>query len=554
MSADLILTHARVITMDDAAPFAEAVAVKANRITAVGRNDEVLALAGPATRIINAGGRTVMPGFIESHVHIFMGAGELDNLDLSNVHGADQLAAKLRAYAAQKPDAKLLYANQVSYSVLGDERLPDRHDLDRMLPDRPFAMMTYDHHTVFANTAALKLAGILNGAPVPTGSEIVMGADGLATGELREPGAFRYILMLTPTQGRDALGFTEAEDPDPAPTPEQRSVDRAVMLRGLKYCAAFGITSLHNMDGNFYTLELLQEIDETGDFCCRVQSPFHFKNYFKKERLDDAARMAKRFTSERVSSGRVKFFMDGVLESWTALRLTPYPDKPGHFGDPNYTAEQWNEIAIYGDKLGLQLNVHAIADGAVRRTMDGYEAARKANGPRDSRHRIEHIETIDPSDLPRLKSLGIVASMQPTHAPGSVFPMEPGRSRVTREEFGRSYGWKDVEDTGTPMCFNSDWPVAPLDPLISIEAALTRKPYFDGARDERVSLMSLLKGYTAGGAYAEFMEHKKGKLKPGMLADIVMLSGDIEKTPADQISKMKAVLTICDGRITHEAG
>lgn len=553
MHADVIITNARVITMDDALPFAEAVAVKGNAILAVGGSNEIANLKGPATRIINAAGRTLMPGFIESHVHIFMGAGELDNLDLSGVHGLEELTRRVRAYAGSKPDAKLLYANQVSYSVLGDVRLPDRHDLDRIIPDRPFAMMTYDHHTVFANTAALKLAGVLSGAEVPTGSEIVMGEDGLCTGELREPGAFRYILALTPTKGRDTLGFTEAEDPSPAPEPDERAIDRAVMLRGLKHCAKFGITSLHNMDGNFYTLDLLQEIDEAGDFVCRVQSPFHFKNYFPVTRLDDAAEMARRFTSERVSSGRVKFFMDGVLESWTALRLTPYPDRSGHLGDPNFTAQQWNEISIYGDRLGLQLNVHAIADGAVRRTIDGYEEARKANGPRDSRHRIEHIEMIDPTDLPRLKALGIVASLQPTHAPGSVFPMEPGRSRLTHEEFGRSYGWRDVQNTGAAMCFNSDWPVAPLDPLISIAAAITRKPYYEGASDQSLALMTVLKGYTSGGAYAEFMENRKGKLKPGMLADLVMLSGDIEKTDPAAIPEMKAVLTICDGRITHEA-
>lgn len=553
MQADIIILNARVLTMDDARPFAEAVAIAGNRLMAVGGADGIAALRGPATRVINAAGRTLMPGFIESHVHIFMGAGELDNLDLSGMEGSALLAEKVKAYAALKPNEKLLYANQVSYSVLGDARLPDRHDLDRIIADRPFAMMTYDHHTVFANTAALKLAGVFDGAAVPTGSEIVMGPDGHATGELREPGAFRYILALTPTQGRDTLGFTDAEDPDPPPTPSQRAVDRAVLLRGLKYCAGFGITSLHNLDGNFYTLELLQEINAAGDFCCRVQSPYHFKNYFPISRLDEAAEMARRFTGERVHSGRVKFFMDGVLESWTALRLTEYPDRKGHFGDPNFTAEQWNEVAVYGDRLGLQLNVHAIADGAVRRTLDGYEAAIRANGRRDSRHRIEHIEMIHPDDLPRLKSLGVVASMQPTHAPGSVFPMEPGRSRMTQEEFGRAYGWRDVEETGTSMCFNSDWPVAPLDPFISIQAALTRTPYFEGASDQRVSLMSVLKGYTAGGAYAEFMEGKKGKLIPGMLADLVMLSGDIEKTPSHEIAGLKAVLTICDGIITHEA-
>ena len=494
-----------------------------------------------------------MPGFNESHLHIFMGAGELDNLDLSGVYGFENLKAAILGFAKARPALDLVYANQVSYSVLDPVILPTRHDLDRIIPDRPFAMMCYDHHTVFANTRALERAGVLRGAQVPTGSEIVMGADGLATGELREPGAFRYILALTPTGGRNSLGFTEAAEPNPPPTAAQRTTDRAVLLRGLKHCASFGITSMHNMDGNFYTLELLKEIEEAGDFTARCQSPFHFKNYFDIARLEDASEMHRRYTGERVSSGRVKLFMDGVLESWTALTLEDYPDKPGHFGDPNFTADQFSAIAIEADRRGLQIDVHAIADGAVRRTLDGYEAARAANGPRDSRHRIEHIEMIDPADLPRLKSLGVIASVQPTHCPGPVFPPEPTMTRIRPGKLAHAYAWQSIRETGATICFNSDWPVAPLDPMISIHAALTRKPLSEDQPPQHQTLMDTLKAYTSGGAYAEFMEHRKGMLKPGMLADIVVLSGDIEVAEPEAIKGLKAAVTICDGRVTREA-
>jgi predicted amidohydrolase YtcJ len=549
MAADLIITHARGLTMDDAIPRCEAIAVKGNEILALGANAEIAAHRAKHTRMIDAQGATVMPGFNESHLHIFMGAGELDNLDLSGVYGFENLKAAILGFASARPALDLVYANQVSYSVLDPVILPTRHDLDRIIPDRPFAMMCYDHHTVFANTKALERAGVLRGAAVPTGSEIVMAADGLASGELREPGAFRYILALTPTGGRDSLGFTEAAEPHPPPTPAQRATDRAVLLRGLRHCASFGITSMHNMDGNFYTLELLKEIEEAGDFTARCQSPFHFKNYFGIERLADASDMHQRYASERVSSGRVKLFMDGVLESWTALTLEDYPDRPGHFGDPNFTAEAFNAIAIEADSRGLQIDVHAIAAGAVRRTLDGYAAARRANSRRDSRHRIEHIEVIDPADLPRLKSLGVIASVQPTHCPGPVFPPEPTMARIRKRDLPRAYAWQTIRETGAPICFNSDWPVAPLDPMISIHAALTRQPLSPEQPAQKQTLMDTLKAYTSGGAYAEFMEHRKGTLKPGMLADIVVLSGDVEA--AEDVRTLKAAVTICDGLVTH---
>ncbi|MEZ5925416.1 MAG: amidohydrolase [Hyphomicrobiaceae bacterium] len=551
---DLIVTNGRVITMDDDNPRAEAVAVSGNEIVAVGPKAEIEGLKSPATKVVDAAGKTVMPGLIESHVHIFMGAAELENLDLAPVHGLDNLTAAVRGFAAKRAADKLVYANSVSYNVIGDGVYVTRQDLDRVLPDRPFAMMGADHHTVWANTKALELAGILHGGEVPAGAEIVMAPDGTATGELREPGAFRYVLAHTRTGGRDALGFTEAGEPNPAPTAAERASDRAILKRGLDYCAAYGFTSLHNMDGNFYTLELLQEIDDAGEFTIRCQSPFHMKNFFPIAKLEsDAVEMRRRFASERVYSGRVKLFMDGVAESWTAMMLEEYPDKPGCFGDPNYTAEQFKEIAIAADRLGLQIDVHAIADAAIRRTLDGFAAAQTANGKRDSRHRIEHVEVIDPADIPRFKELGVIASMQPTHPPGVVFPLWPVISRLRDRQLPFAYPWSTMREVSVAMPFSSDWPVAPIDPMLSFKAAMTRKPFKPGLPDHRQTLMQCIAGYTRDGAFTEFAEARKGRLSRGLLADIVVMSHDLEALDPEALTEASAVTTIADGRITHQA-
>ncbi len=307
-------------------------------------------------------------------------------------------------------------------------------------------------------------------------------------------------------------------------------MDRKILKRGLDYCASYGFTSVHNMDGNFYTLELLQEIDEAGQFSVRCQSPFHMKNFFSVAKMEkDAIEMQRRYASERVYSGRVKLFMDGVSESWTAMMLEEYPDKPGCFGEPNYTVEQFNEIAIAADRLGLQIDVHAIADAAIRVTLDGYQAARKANGKRDSRHRVEHVEVIDPADVPRFKELGVIASMQPTHAPGLVFPPWPVMSRLRDRQLPYCYPWSTMREVSPAMPFSSDWPVAPIDPMLSFRAAMTREPMKPGLPNHRQTLMQCIAGYTRDGAYTEFAEARKGRLKAGMLADVVVMSHDLEK-------------------------
>ena len=238
-----------------------------------------------------------------------------------------------------------------------------RQGLDEVISDRPLAVMASDHHTVFANTKALEMAGILHGGECDEGSEIAMADDGTATGALYEPGAFKHVIALTPTGGREGAGFTYGDDPVPAPSAAERAIDREILKKGLAHCASHGITTLHNMDGNFYQLELLQEIDDAGELVCRTQVPFHLKNFHPLEKLQDAVDMRERFNSDMVWSNRVKMFMDGVSESYTAYMLQEYPDK-ATCSEALFSVEHFNEACIKADEAGLQISVHAIGDAA----------------------------------------------------------------------------------------------------------------------------------------------------------------------------------------------
>jgi predicted amidohydrolase YtcJ len=380
-----------------------------------------------------------------------------------------------------------------------------------------------------------------------------MGDDGLAAGELREGEAFGPVLDLA-GESRVRLGLSTGGEPDPMPSAAERAADRDIMRRGLAWCARHGITSIQNMDGNLYQLELLSEIEAEEGLPCRVKIPFHYKNFMTLDMLEKASVMAERYDSEWLSSRLVKVFYDGVLDSWTAVMVEPYADRPDWVGEPLFTPQQFIDLAVAIDKRGLQIAVHSIGDGAVRAVLDGYQAAQKANGRRDSRHRVEHIEVTTAADVPRFAELGVIASMQPSHPPGAMdFPLEPTVSRIGRDRWPLSYAWRTLKEAGAHVVFASDWPVAAIDPILSIQAALLRKPWAKGDPDQSFSLREALAAYTVEGAYAEFAEHRKGVLKPGYMADLVVLSADIEKTAPAELHKVRPVTTVCGGKVTYQA-
>jgi len=429
-----------------------------------------------------------------------------------------------------------------------------RHDLDAIITDRPIAITAHDHHTVWANTAALKAAGILGGAAMPHGHEVVMGPDGLATGELREFEAFAPVIALG-GEARLNLGIATGGEPSPWPADAEQAIDRAKVAAGLAHCARHGVTSMVNMDGNRYTLDLLRGLERAGGLTARVKVPFHFKPHMELDELERAEALRADFNDEWLSSGFVKMFMDGVMDSRTAFMLNDYVGHPGHRAEPLFPPDRFDRIATEIDRRGLQIAVHAIGDGAVRTTIDGYEAAQRANGVRDSRHRIEHIELIDPADIPRLGALGIVASVQPVHAPGAMdFGLEPTIHTIGAARLKDAYLARTLAEAGAPLAFASDWPVTDISVLRGIGAALTRRAFdAPGATDQRVSLIETLHAYTAGGAHAAHWDRLTGTLRPGMAADIVVLAGDIEQTPSEAIGGMAVALTIAGGRITFRA-
>ena len=530
--ADLMIINAHVLTMDRARPTAEAVAVQGPRILFVGSNGEAESWRRPHTRVIDAGGCTLLPGLIDSHFHLLWGSLKLDNIQCEGLTTYDELRAAVHAYATANPDRPWLLGNGMIYEIGPQQQILTRHHLDAIVADRPLAIMAFDYHTMFANTRALEVAGLLYGADCDAGSEIVMAADGTATGELRERGAFGPIQALVPA-------------PDLA---RKRQLLRA----GLAQAAAYGITSVHNMNGNLDELTLYADMADAGELTLRINVPFSVTPATPLAALAEAIAMRDADLNNQVRSTCVKFFMDGVVESYTALLLDSYADKPGDCGKAIFEAEHFTAMVTECDRLGFQVITHAIGDGAIRRTLDGYAAALQKNGRRDSRHRIEHVELLHPRDLPRFCELGVIASMQPVHEtvsePGQLWAKNVGEAR-----WGWGFPWQTLRNAGVQLVFGSDWPVVTQNPYLGMQAALARTPWLPHLPAQAQSLHDTLAAYTRDGAYAEFQEEVKGQLRRGMVADLVLLDQDITTTPLAAVQAIKAHLTVCDGRVVYEA-
>ncbi|WP_375690060.1 amidohydrolase [Pseudooceanicola sp. LIPI14-2-Ac024] len=549
--ADRIILNGNVLTMDPDRPRVEAVAMAGDRILAVGSNAGVAALAAPDAERIDASGATVLPGFIESHIHLFIGGAELKNLQLDNCADPVVMGDLIRDFATKHPDLPLVTCQSPDYGVFGD-RAP-RLLLDEILPDRPLALVGHDHHTVWANTAALEAAGLLRGKVTAPGHEVVMGPDGLATGALLEPDAYAPVLRLG-GQERMMLGLNTGGEPAPAPNAEEREEDLAHLKRGLDHLARHGITSAVNMDGNIYTLELLDELRQRGELSVRMRVPFHFVPEMEVDDLDRAREMTARWNDDWLASGMVKFFMDGVIDSRTAFVHNDYPGQPGHRSTGRFGAERFAELATRVDAMGLQIAVHSIGDAATTRVLDGYAAARAANGDSGIRHRIEHLELVAPGDFDRLAPLGITASIQPPHAPGCAgLPLEPTLTNIGRDRWGDAFAWQRLADSGALIALASDWPVSPVSILLGLNCAVTREAWAEDVPDQRFTLEAALAGYTIDGARAEHTEARKGSLTPGKLADVVILDGDIEATEPAALPDLPVRMTICGGRVTYAA-
>jgi predicted amidohydrolase YtcJ len=532
--ADFLIVNGKVFTSDPQQPHAAAVAIHGGRIAWVGSAEDAETWRGANTEVIDAGGRTVMPGFIDSHFHLLMGSIEAADMQLDNVQTLDDLAQSIRAWASEKPDDAWIVGYQLRYTAIPLDYPLDRHFLDGIVADRPLIIYAYDTHTAWANSAALQVGGLLHGAPAPAGSVIVMAPDGTASGELREPGAYKPI--------RDQI-----------PKPEWAR-KRTLLHKGLAQAARYGSTSVHNMDGDPEQIELYAALEDVGEMTLRVYVPYSIKPETPLDELQNAVAWRQQFQGSHVRAGAIKLFMDGVLESYTGLMVDEYADKPGDWGDALFSAEHFNRIAVEADRLGLQIFVHCCGDGAVRRALDGYAYAQGVNGRRDSRHRVEHVEAIHPDDIPRFAELGVIGSMQPFHAPLQLDGSDVWPVRVGKQRWPYSFAWQTLREAGMRHAFGSDWPVVSMNPMLGVHSARNRKPWATGQPVQAQTLHETLVGYTRDGAYAEFQEQNKGMLRPGMMADVVILSTDLFATPDEELDTVRPLLTMCDGKVVWREG
>lgn len=541
--ADWILTHAKICTADPQMPFAEAIAVRGSRILHVGKLEDAQHYSGSQTKHLDGQGNTLLPGLIDSHIHLVRGSLDLDEINLSQVRTLEDLRRTIHAVLAQNPRREWLVGRGLLYiSLPGGETL-NRHYLDEIVSNRPLIVFAYDTHTAWANTEALRRANLLYGRQTSANSQVVMANDGTAHGELREPEAYNLVLDLIPPRSEDEM--------------------RALLRKGLAQTVACGITSVHNMgldnhtaqpmDGSEESLRLLLALEGQGELPLRVSYSMSVAPETSVDVLREFAALKDRYPSERVRLGAIKMFMDGVIESYTALLLEDYADQTGQRGGAHFSPQQFQAVAFEAERLGLQMIVHAIGDGAVRRALDGFAAVQGAHGAKDRRHRIEHIELIHPSDLPRFAELGVIASMQPFHVPMEAHGEDIWPRRVGEARWRYSFAWRDLRQSGACLIFGSDWPVVTQNPFQGFAAALNRPPWAPALPDQRQSLIETIHSYTHHAAFAEFQEHQKGMLRPGFLADMVLLSEDLFTVPSQEIARVHPLLTICNGRIVYQA-
>lgn len=525
--ADVIITNANVFNADESNPCAETVAVRGNRIVYVGSRLEVEEWRGQDTRVIDGQGNTLLPGFIDSHFHLLWGSIELANAQLQEVKALSDLDDALLTFAAENKTSPWVIGNGIKYGILST-----RQELDAIIPDRPVYIEAYEGHTGWSNTRALELAGILQpGKTLGLNGIVVRDESGLASGELRE-GAKKIVLDLVP---------------EPS---EARK--RELLKLAMKQINAAGVTSVHNMNGDMGEMLTYAALEDVGEMTLRVYVSYSVKPEASEEMLTEAIEMMK-VQGEFARGGVVKFFMDGVWESYTALNIDSYADDPDTSGEGIWSLERFTQMAAACDRLGLQIFVHACGDGAVRRTLDGFETVQKLNGKRDSRHRVEHIEVIHPDDMPRFKELGVIASMQPLHSPLTSQDVDVWLARTGPQRWPFSFAWRDLKNAGATLAFGSDWTVASYNPMLGLHAALNRQKWEPDNPDQRLSLEEALIGFTRDATYAEFQEHQKGQLRAGYLADIVLLSDDIFQTAPKDIANIKPLLTMVDGKVVYEA-
>ena len=536
-AADTIIINARIATMDGAIPQAQALAVRAGRVAALGPDDDIRSLAGRATRVIDAGGRLVLPGFQDTHIHLQdSGQDYSQNADLSAARTPDDLVAALSAFATTHSRQ---WVNGTGwYSGIFHSGNLDRHLLDRAVPDRPCLIVASDGHNACMNTLGCEAVGLTADTPDPQNGHFVHDAKGEPSGMLYE----------------NAIMWAESRMPKPSD---------ADFAAGVKWAQALGhrngITGVIDARVDERHVRVYRALEAAGELTMRVAATA-LVNAF-----DTTEGAMARLTALRAgnSGGRfkvhsAKFFLDGVVENRTAAMTAPYSDSAGGNAPVMFTPGQIAEMFTAFDAARFQIHVHAIGDMAVRAALDGCEAARKANGEWPSLHQIAHIQFIDPADIPRFRALGVMANVQPLWARSEPSVTEVAVPMVGNERSRWIYAFRSLLDAGAAMALSSDWGVSTLNPFQIIETAVTRQvPGAEGKAppflpEERITRAEAVAGYTVGAAAAAWRTADTGTLGIGKCADLIVLDRDIFSCPAHEIGGTNVIKTMVGGEVVHD--
>ena len=532
LTPDLVVVNANVHTMDRQRPAAEAVAVYGSRIVAVGTSAEIRRMADAHTRVIDAHGALVLPGFNDAHVHFIDGGFHLASVSLRDANSPEEFAARIRDFAAKIPKGRWITGGDWDHERWPGTPLPTKELIDRFTPDNPVFVNRLDGHMSLANSVALKLAGVTRETKDPPGGLIVRDAAGEPTGILKDA----------------AMSFVYAKIPDPS-LDERLDALRAAT----NHAASLGVTSVQDMSAGD-DVAVYQLLARRGELKTRV---YAVRSIMSWEVLKRAG-VLHAFGNDLIRIGGLKGFADGSLGSTTALFFEPFNDAPttrGLLGDEMQPEGVMLARVKGADEVGLQVMIHAIGDAANDKILSIYEQVTREDGARDRRFRIEHAQHLRAQDIPRFASAHVVASMQPYHA------IDDGRwaeKRIGHERARTTYAFRSLLDSGATLAFGTDWYVAPLNPMLGIYAAATRRT-LDGKNpqgwipEQKITVEEAVRAYTVGSAYAEFTDDVKGTLAPGKLADMVILDRDIFKIDPVDIEHARVMMTIMGGRVVYEA-
>ena len=524
LAPDLLVLNAAIHTMDPARPTAAALAVAGNRIVALGSTPEIRALAGARTRVVDAAGRTVLPGFNDAHVHWLMGGFSVTNVDLREATSPEEFARRIGDYAKKTPKGRWILGGDWDHEKWPGTPLPTKEMIDGVTPDHPVFVNRTDGHMALANSAALKLASISKDTKdVPGGLIVRDEKSGEPTGVLKDA-AMDLVDRVIPARSWDE--------------------NHAAALAATEHAAKVGVTSVQDMSAG-EDVGLYQYMLEHGELKTRI---YAVRSIVSWEVLGKTGVRAA-FGGDWLRIGGLKGFADGSLGSTTAYFFEPYSDAPGTRGllfDQMLPEGIMLKRVAAADQAALQVMIHAIGDEANKLILDIYQQVAQKNGARDRRLRIEHAQHLRPGEIKRFGPQKVIASMQPYHC------ADDGRwadKRIGPERAKGTYAFRSLLDTGAVLAFGSDWTVAPLNPMTGLKAAVTRRT-LDGKHpngwvpEQKITLEEAIRAYTVGSAYAEFQETVKGTLTPGKLADVVILDRDIFQLNPASLDQVTVTMTI----------